>query len=555
MKINKYLPLAFFLIAYIAPLNLRPLITPDEFRYAEIPRAMLESGDFVSPRLLGVRYFEKPALGYQITAVSMALFGDTRFAARFPQALAAGLTALLIYGFVRRKTGNEEDAAFGSLLYLASGFVFGIGTFAVLDSLTTLFTTGCLIFYFTAIDDPAWKKRTGWLLLSGVCCGLAFLTKGFLAFAVPAATVVPYLIWSRKFKLFYTTPWPVLAAACVVAAPWSLLIHLREPYFWNYFFWVEHVQRFFHETPGQHASPFWILLPPLAGGVFPGALTALGAFVVLKRHFRELLRSDFIRILLCWTVLPFLLFSASTGKLATYIMPCFPPLTMLLALGAKRYLDEGGRKWLTVPLKIFFILLLIAGFGFIIVQTAIYPVFSGHENAKWLTMLAAVCLWCLAMKAGGGISEKKLPHFFMGLAIVFAIGQWVIPDEILAGKAQERGVRHAARLIPYNATVVADSNVMHAVGYLMDPAPGFFGAEAGELADSVEKTFNSEYGDRLYSYPRLIKLIAGKDRAPVVVIIRIKPDKYENDRSEYIRDLKAEPLFDDYYDEIWTAIF
>ncbi len=555
MKLSKYLPIIFFLIAYIAPLGLRPLITPDEFRYAEIPRAMLTTGNFVSPRLLGVRYFEKPALGYQLTAVSMAIFGDNRFAVRFPQALAAGLTALLIFSFLRRRSGDENTAVFGSLLYLASGFIYGIGTFAVLDSLTTLFTTGCLIFYFLAIDEPALKKRIGFFLLSGVSCGLAFQTKGFLAFAVPAATVIPYLIWSKRFKLFYTSPWLVLAAAIAVAAPWSLLIHLREPYFWKYFFWVEHIQRFFHETSGQHASPFWVLLPPLAGGIFPGALTALGAFVILKRRFREILRDDLCRILLCWTILPFLLFSASTGKLATYVMPCFPPLVMLLALGAKRYSAEGGRKWLTIPLEIFFILLLIAGLGFLITQTAIYPIFSDRENAKWLTTLALVCLWSLVMKSGGGIDEKKLPHFFIGLAVIFAVGQWTIPNEILVGKAQEHGVRHAARLIPYNATVVADSNVMHAVGYLMTPEPGFFAADAGELADSVEKTFNAEYGDRLYSYPRLIELIARKNRAPVAVIIRIKPDRFDRDRARYIRNLKAEPLFDDYYDEIWTAIF
>ena len=88
--------LLFFAVAYLVPIAGRPLIRPDEFRYGEIPREMLETGDFVTPRLIGARYFEKPTLGYWLTAGSFKLFGFNRFALRLPMALAAGVTALLL---------------------------------------------------------------------------------------------------------------------------------------------------------------------------------------------------------------------------------------------------------------------------------------------------------------------------------------------------------------------------------------------------------------------------------------------------------------------------
>ena len=93
--------IVLFLLLYILPLGVRPIVIPDEARYCEIPREMLVSGDWVVPRLNGLRYFEKPVLGYWVTAASMALFGQNPFAARLPSAAATGLSALLLFLLVR----------------------------------------------------------------------------------------------------------------------------------------------------------------------------------------------------------------------------------------------------------------------------------------------------------------------------------------------------------------------------------------------------------------------------------------------------------------------
>ncbi|MFA7462340.1 MAG: phospholipid carrier-dependent glycosyltransferase, partial [Anaerovoracaceae bacterium] len=109
--------LSFFLLAYILPLGVRDLVVPDETRYGEIPREMIASGEWISPHLNGLRYFEKPVLGYWVHAGSLLMFGENNFAVRLPSALSVGLSALLIYVLVWRTSRREnEDGGFPAIL-------------------------------------------------------------------------------------------------------------------------------------------------------------------------------------------------------------------------------------------------------------------------------------------------------------------------------------------------------------------------------------------------------------------------------------------------------
>ena len=107
MKRYSVIIIALFFLLYIVPLGVRPMLIPDEFRYAEIPREMLETGDWVVPHLDGLRYFEKPVLGYWLNAIGIAMFGENAFAIRLPSALAVGLSALLIFFLVQRFAGEK----------------------------------------------------------------------------------------------------------------------------------------------------------------------------------------------------------------------------------------------------------------------------------------------------------------------------------------------------------------------------------------------------------------------------------------------------------------
>ena len=329
-----------YVLLYLVPLPVRPLASPDEVRYGEIAREMLASGDWVSPHFNGVRYFEKPPLGHWLNAVSLAVFGENAFAVRLPAALATGLAALIVFGFARRFAGGRV-AALATLVFLTTFLVAGVGTFALLDAFLALFLTAALAAYYAALRERAARRRH-WLIACGAACGAAFLVKGFLALAIPVIVAVPYLAMARRWRDLVTTPWWPIAIALVVALPWSVAVHLREPDFWRYFFWVEHVQRFTADD-AQHAAPAWYYLAylPLLG--WPWILLLPAAALGLRR---TIVDGDFLRYVVLAAVLPLLFFSASKGKLATYILPCFAPLSILLAAGIERYLATGAaRAW------------------------------------------------------------------------------------------------------------------------------------------------------------------------------------------------------------------
>ena len=214
----------FWAVAYLLPLPVRPLMRPDEFRYGEVPREMLVSGDWVAPRFAGFRYFEKPALGYQIHASSMKIFGENAFALRLPSALAVLLTGMMIYFLLARKCRDPWLPPLAVLIYWLFGLVLGIGTFVVLDSLLTMALTLCIVGFYCAYDSERLASRIGFLVAAGIGAGAAFLCKGFLAFAVPVVSIAPFLLWRKEFRKLFTMPWIPLIVAAAVAAPWSLAL-------------------------------------------------------------------------------------------------------------------------------------------------------------------------------------------------------------------------------------------------------------------------------------------------------------------------------------------
>ena len=332
---------AVILIVYILPLGGRPLITPDEARYAEIPREMLENGNWVSPRLNGVRYFEKTPFSYWAFAVSFKIFGMNRFALRLPCMLAMLGCAWIIY-LLMSQYYERRISFFAATVFATLPFVAVLAGVAITDMLLTLFVTGVTFTGFLAAQDNISRtRRIVLLILCGFCCGLAFLTKGFLAFAVPAVTLGPYLMWDKKWKKLFILPWLPLVVLLLTAGPWCLAIHRQEPDFWHYFFFVEHINRFFGGEKAQHAKNFFFFFPIFAAAV---SLWVLMLPNLCKALYREFKVSPLLKLCTCGVILPFLMFSCSSGKLATYILPCMPPAAILIAAGAQKFFIEERRS-------------------------------------------------------------------------------------------------------------------------------------------------------------------------------------------------------------------
>ena len=373
MVIRKWILLAFYVLLYLIPLNLRPLWIPDETRYAEIPREILASGNWVVPHFLGLRYFEKPIAGYWVNAVSQWLLGDSNFAVRFGQAAATGLSALLIYWFGMRLWESRRKAGAAVLIYLSSLLVYGVGTDAVLDSIFTLWMTAAMVSFYLTVQGETVRQRLWGYVLLGISCGIGFLTKGFIALAVPVVAVLPFMIQQRRFLELVRYGLVAVVVATLVSLPWSLAIAHRDPDFWHYFFWVQHIQRF-AGNDAQHARPFWYFVPILILGMMPW--TAMLPSVLRKGWQNPDQRRGYI-YLACWVILPFIFFSISKGKLATYILPSFAPLAMLAATGLVDYLDSGKTRALRVNAWV------NAAFGVAAAGALAYMYFSHSQRLEY----------------------------------------------------------------------------------------------------------------------------------------------------------------------------
>jgi 4-amino-4-deoxy-L-arabinose transferase len=512
---------------YAAAIVARPLVAPDEFRYAEVPREMLASGDWIVPRLDGVPYFEKPPLAYWATAFSMRVFGGEAAAVRLPFAVSTLLAAAIVFALVRRYGAGERAAGVAALGFLTSIEVAAVGTAAMIDALFALGVTAALAALFVATLRPPGPARHRWLAASGAACGAAFLVKGFLAVAIPISVAVPYLVWSRRSRDLVRLPWTPLAAALVVAAPWSLAIARAEPGFWRWFVVNEHLRRL-AGADAQHAAPFWALLPALALGALPWTSLLVPA---LRR--RAALATPLARFCVCWLVAPLLLLSAASGKLATYVLPCFPPLFVLIAEGAAQPRARLARHLAGIAAAV-----AAVGAAGALALIAPLPELTRYfdPGEPWQRPLGAIGALATAMIAALALRRaepgQRIAAIAAAMGVGFAAAALAFPTGSVA-KTPERWLARVVGPVPADAIVVADRSLVVAVCWQLRRADVFVVGGPGELRYGLERADQSA---RWLDAERLEALIRDPARTrPVVVIGRaghFAPPVQQPDRSD-----------------------
>jgi 4-amino-4-deoxy-L-arabinose transferase len=531
--------LGLFALIYIVPLGMRPLAIPDETRYAEIPREMIASGDWVVPHLNAIRYFEKPVLGYWLNAASIALFGENSLAVRLPSAVAAGLSALMLFFLGRKFSGGHRTGTFAAAVFLTFPFVFATATINLLDSALSMFLTGAMTFFFFASIQPESGKKALFLTLFGIFCGLAFLVKGFLAFAVLAVAIVPFSMWEGRLKRLFRWSWVPILATILVILPWAITIHLREGDYWNYFFWTEHINRFISPARGQHPKPFWTFVPTLMLGALPW--TALLPAVISGLN-KTNLKDSLIRFAICWFIFPFLFFSASTGKLTTYILPCFPPLAILIAIGLLKYLGEGKEKAFTIGATCLSLVIGVFAAGLILAKALdlsdLNPYGQG-ETWKYSVALVGLITWTIFSLLATRARDywRKIALYCMAPLLLMFSSQFIVPEKIIEGRAPERLLlRNSDRISP-ETILVSDHQLISAVCWFYRRDDVFVLGDKGELAYGLSYA-NSKRPLSL-NVDQFTALIRKRSGGTGVVLIM------ENERYTKQKDLLPKPLFQD----------
>ena len=349
----RYQLLALLAVAaciFFVGLGSLPLTEPDEGRNAEVAREMIVLHDWVTPHYDTLTYLDKPAVFFWLVAGSMRLLGTSEWAARFPSALAALGTVLLVWWLAKRMFGDSAGIAAGLILTTAP-LVMVFARVVVFDMTLTFLVTLTLVSFWLAHTSEAPRRGLEYAMFAGA--GIAAITKGPVGFLVPLFVILVYAGVQRRFASLTRVAWlPGIAIFLAVSLPWFIAVSLRNPGFPRYAFWDESILRFTTGHSRRGGSLFYYI-PVFLLGFLPWSFTLLFAGLNRFKRWKRIREHDHAAeaFLLCWAATVFVFFSISHSKLPSYFLPAIPPLAVLMG---KIWTAEVGRDpahprpdWLT----------------------------------------------------------------------------------------------------------------------------------------------------------------------------------------------------------------
>lgn len=321
-------------------LGSRPFSVPDEGRYVEIPREMVASNDYLTPRLNRVKYFEKPPLFYWCETAAIRLFGLSEWSVRAWPALFALFGCLVVYGAGRRLFGHQSGLLSAAVL-ATSLLYYALSRAIILDMAVSVLLSAALLSFLLGAREPAGRLRRSYFWGFYVLTALATLAKGLIGILIPAMVIGAWILVLGEWRMLKTMYLPTGAVLyLLIAAPWHILVCKANPEFFNFYFIHEQFLRFLTKVHGRYQPP-WYFVPVLAVGLFPWSPFMVQAIKhSLPASWKGRHEHRDALFLLLWAGLVFLFFSASSSKLAPYILPVFPPLSLLIG----RYLSAAWER-------------------------------------------------------------------------------------------------------------------------------------------------------------------------------------------------------------------
>lgn len=437
---------------WFATMPFRPLVDPDEGRYAEIPREMAVTGDWITPRLDGLRYFEKPPLQYWATAAVYSVFGVSEWTARLWTVGLAFLCLPMVFAWTARLFG--QAAGYAALVTLAvSPYYELIAHLNLLDAGFAFWLAGAVFAFALGQCAPQGSpSERRWMLLAWLGAALAVLSKGIVVGVLTGGTLIVYTVIERDAR-----PWRRLHVMLglplflVVTAPWFIAVSARNPAFAEFFFIHEHFARFL-TTVHKRAEPWWFFLSMLLIGALPwlAVLPGAGRRAWLESAGTNQFKPLKFLLIFCAVTLGF--FSISESKLAPYILPMMPPLAALVGV----YVSSRPRFIARVAKVTGFLLPIMAGgfvyyalhrFGFLppgavqwliaAIVAAAYGLLVAWKRGvpmgelAWATAASAILGWQCLLSAYSELPERSSYKLVMTVkpligpqTELFSIGQY-----------------------------------------------------------------------------------------------------------------------------------
>jgi len=444
----------------------RPLANPDEGRYSEISREMVASGDWVTPRLNGIKYFEKPPLQYWATAVAFELFGEHEWSARLYVWLA-GLASLAFAGFAAARLAGNDTGLATMLVLAASPYFMALAGIVTLDMGLTLWTSATFFAFLLSEEagaSPGAQRR--WMLAAWAAMALAVLSKGLVGIVFAGAAVFFAMLLRRDAGILRRMHWGWgLVIFLAIAAPWFIAVSAANPEFARFFFIHEHFERFLtHEH--RRVQPAWFFLPIVLAAFLPW----MYSLVACLRHAWKSPEAGFaLRMSLAWSAFILVFFSASGSKLPAYVLPLVPSLAF--ALG--HYLVRAPLPRLAISAW-----LLLAAAAALTACAAVLPSLTRDAWNQELYVAArpwaAASALALVLAAVASLVQLREARRWQALAAV-AIGSLVAVG--LLGKAYETltprqsGIAVAAAMKP----LLGPSTRLYSVSYYDQTVPFYTG--------------------------------------------------------------------------------
>ncbi len=390
---------AVLVLIYFGSSWMRPLGTPDEPRYTEIPREMISSGDWLAPRLNGVLYFYKPPLFYWLEAFSYKVGGLNRLVLRFWPAFFALASCGICY-WAGKRLFNRESGWWAALVLGTALIHFSLSQMIILDMAVSFFMSAALLCYLVAIRQPRGPDRRWCFWSFYALIALAVMTKGLMAIALPGAIIFLWFLllnqWKQLRHLYLFSGGLIFL---LIALPWHVLVAREHSEWFDFYIIHEHFERYLSNV-SHRGQPFWFFFVILPVGMIPWIFFLPAALKeTLKGGWKRRKENQEAWFLVIWSVFILLFFSISKSKLVPYILPALPPLAILIGtyLASLKNAGESGLKSLKRGARSTSLFLFI---GAAAIPTAAYLLNqTGDLNAGSPLLFAFSSLACLI--AGG----------------------------------------------------------------------------------------------------------------------------------------------------------